>query len=404
MSSIQSCCPGLRPLAVLETHPVQYHAPVFRAVHALGVPVVTVYGSDFSVAGYTDREFGAKFAWDTDLLAGYESRFLTRSAAGGAARYEDVRADGVGRALAKIHPAAVLLLGYSSRFDKGAIRAVLQAGYPLLFRGETTDHAQERSFLKSLLRDQLLRCFYARCRRLLYLGRHSLAHFRRLGVPDRKLVYSPYCVETSSFQADEAARIELRDATRLELDVRPDQLMLLFSGKLVRRKGVDLLAAAVRKLPPGLAQQVVLVFLGDGEMREELARAAACEPAVPIRFLGFQNQTRLSQFYQAADLLVLPSRQSETWGLVVNEALHHGLPCVVSDRVGSAPDLVKPGETGEVFHADNSNSLASAILRAAGLVGSPEVRHRCRLIAGEHSVAAAAAGVAAAYRSVVIHP
>ena len=46
-------------LAVIESHPVQYHAPVYRAVQRdFGVPVTAIYGSDFSVAGYRDREFG----------------------------------------------------------------------------------------------------------------------------------------------------------------------------------------------------------------------------------------------------------------------------------------------------------------------------------------------------------
>jgi glycosyltransferase involved in cell wall biosynthesis len=215
------------------------------------------------------------------------------------------------------------------------------------------------------------------------------------------LVFSPYCVETSPFRPDEAARAELRDATRAELGVRPDQFVVLFSGKLVPRKGVDLLPAAVRQLPPDLARRAVLVFLGDGELRDALARVAERSPAVPVRFAGFQNQTRLSRFYQAADLLILPSRESETWGLVVSEALHHGLPCVVSDQVGSADDLVKSGETGEVFQSDDTAGLADALARATGLIGRPEVREGCRAVAARYTVEAAAAGVVSAFRSVL---
>ena len=70
-------------LAVIETHPVQYHAPVYRALQSLGVPVTAIYGSDFSVAGYSDRGFGAQVAWDTDLLSGYDAIFMGRVAMGG---------------------------------------------------------------------------------------------------------------------------------------------------------------------------------------------------------------------------------------------------------------------------------------------------------------------------------
>jgi glycosyltransferase involved in cell wall biosynthesis len=59
-------------------------------------------------------------------------------------------------------------------------------------------------------------------------------------------------------------------------------------------------------------------------------------------FTGFLNQTEISRAYVAADCLVLPSDHGETWGLVVNEALASGLPCLVSDACGCAEDLAGP--------------------------------------------------------------
>ena len=105
-----------------------------------------------------------------------------------------------------------------------------------------------------------------------------------------------------------------------------DDRVLLFSGKLSWRKGVDLFVQAAQALPPARRAHTVLAFLGDGLLQEELRHLAARAPEVRALFLGFQNQHQLSRYYHAADLLVLPSRESETWGLVVNEALHHGVP------------------------------------------------------------------------------
>jgi glycosyltransferase involved in cell wall biosynthesis len=76
-----------------------------------------------------------------------------------------------------------------------------------------------------------------------------------------------------------------------------------------------------------------------------------------IIFAGFQNIGALSRYYAAADLFVLPSGQGETWGLVVNEALCFGLPVIVSDRVGSAADLVKEGENGYRFPLGDRKAL-----------------------------------------------
>ena len=59
-------------------------------------------------------------------------------------------------------------------------------------------------------------------------------------------------------------------------------------------------------------------------------------------FVGFLNQSEISRAYVAADCLVLPSDANETWGLVVNEAMASGLPCIVSNACGCAEDLVEP--------------------------------------------------------------
>jgi glycosyltransferase involved in cell wall biosynthesis len=392
-------------LVVIETHPIQYHAPVYRALQQqFGIPVTAIYGSDFSVSGYRDREFGESFAWDTDLLAGYQSEFLSRRAQCGARTAEEVKARGLGRVLSRLQPAAILLVGYSPRFYRQAMLRALETGKALLFRAETTDHAASRSRLKSWLRDRLLTALYRRCDKLLYVGLRSRQHYERLGSSADQLVFSPYCVDTTPFRADEAARTELREATRKLLGVEHGQMIVLFSGKLSRRKGVDVLVQAAKCLPAELRGQLVLAFLGSGELRDELETSAGVAPEIATRFIGFQNQSRLSAYYHAADVLVLPSIHSETWGLVVNEALHHGVPAVVSEAVGCAPDLVEPGVTGEICGTGSSESLAAALDRCLAWAGPERVRGRCRARVAEYAVEKAAEGIARAFEAATGRP
>jgi glycosyltransferase involved in cell wall biosynthesis len=134
-------------------------------------------------------------------------------------------------------------------------------------------------------------------------------------------------------------------------------------------------------------------------MLPALEAAASRAPQVRVRFPGFQNQKRISPYYHASDLLVLPSRRLETWGLVVNEALHHGLPCVVSDSVGCGPDLISSGITGEVLETDSVEALAAALSRASTLAGSVNVREACRQRVAGYSIDKAAQGIAEAYES-----
>jgi glycosyltransferase involved in cell wall biosynthesis len=389
-------------VAVIESHPVQYHAPVYRALQQqFGVPVTAIYGSDFSIVGYRDTEFGADFAWDSDLLSGYSSIFVERQAEGGAKRAEDASAKGIRRILRQVKPQAILLVGYGSRFSRAAIVQALSTGCPLLLRAESTDHARSRSWLSSLIRDRILKTLYARISGLLYVGQRSRQHFLRLGCAESKLTFSPYCVDVAPFQPSEHDRELLRDLTRQSLGILPHQKALLFSGKLSKRKGVDLFLEAVRKLPAGVLADAVVVFLGNGELRQELEESAKREPQVEVRFLGFQNQSSLSAYYHASDLLVLPSIHSETWGLVINEAMHHGLATVVTQAVGCGPDLVEPGRTGEICGTGSRDELALAISNALAWCTTKDVRERCRSRVTGYSVDEAARGIFQAFGSIL---
>lgn len=397
-------------LAVIETHPIQYRAPVYRTLsNQFGIPIIVIYGSDFSIIGYKDKEFGTKFAWDIDLISGYPSQFLSQVKTGGAQSFETVSSQGLTAVLQKINPKALLITGYNHRLYQAAFYHAFINKYPILFRGETTDHAQQRNLFKAGIRNSFLHYIYRRCSKLLYIGQYSKAHFQRLGCSDEKLIFSPYCISTSPFQCNEVDRDKLRQITRQSLDITDTQIVLLFSGKLSARKRPDLLLQAVKQLPPEIRSQIVVLFLGDGELNTVLKDLAYSSPAITTHFLGFQNQTQLSRYYHTADFLVLPSQNSETWGLVVNEALHHGLPAIVSQAVGCTPDLVNPGVTGDIFETGSAQSLAQAIERCLGksrsastlsLIGRPDIQRECRQKVSAYSVEKAAEGIAIAYKEI----
>jgi glycosyltransferase involved in cell wall biosynthesis len=268
----------------------------------------------------------------------------------------------------------------------------------LLFRAETTDHAKKRSALKRWFRDNALRHVYSKCSALLYVGEHSRMHFERLGVAADKLIFSPYCVDTTPFRTSEIDRESMREIRREELEIVDNEFVILFSGKLVERKDPLRIIEAARLLNEGV--QPVIVFLGSGALRDDLGVAASIDPPVPVRFVGFQKQSAVSPFYHAADCLVLPSLRDETWGLVVNEALAHGVPCVVSDAVGCALDLVREGASGTIFESGKADDLAIALRRILPLLNNAAVRTRCREIVEDYSVKVAARGIAAAFQQV----
>ena len=79
-------------------------------------------------------------------------------------------------------------------------------------------------------------------------------------------------------------------------------------------------------------------------------------------FAGLKSSRELLPFYAHAGCFVLPSTR-EPWGLVVNEAMAAGLPVLVSDRCGCAPDLVDQGRNGFCFDPLDVNVLTDLLHR-----------------------------------------
>jgi glycosyltransferase involved in cell wall biosynthesis len=371
-------------LAIAATHPVQYQAPLFRILaRDLKLPIHVVYGSDFSIAGYRDKEFATEFKWDVDLTSDYPHEFLAHAQQGGAASYEDLRADGLAGALSRLRPSALLVMGYSHA--------------PVLLRCEANDAAQSRNPIKTLLRSLWLRRIYARISAFLYIGTRAKEHYLRLKVSPKKLWFSPYSVDTTPFCLDPLLAGELRLQTRARAAWQDDDVVLICSGKLIAKKGQDLMLRACALLPDALQKRIVICLVGEGPDRSILVKLAETIPRVRVHFCGFQAQRALSQWYCAADLCVQASRAGETWGLVVNEALLHGLPVIVSDLVGSAPDLVTSA-TGAVVAADDVHALAKAMQSQITALPNfdPE---QSRTLVAQFDLKIAADGVQAAWQA-----
>jgi hypothetical protein len=160
----------------------------------------------------------------------------------------------------------------------------------------------------------------------------------------------------------------------------------LFSGSLIARKGVDLLATAFASLVSA-RPQLRLDLAGAGEL-EPLLRDRLQGRRDQVRFLGFQQWRDLPACYHDADVLVAPSRY-DGWGLIVPEGLAAGLPVIATDRMGAALDLITPGVNGWRIPAGDQTALTRALTEAAELPYHrlAEMSAAARQSVAEHSLA-----------------
>jgi glycosyltransferase involved in cell wall biosynthesis len=343
-------------LAFVTSHPIQYYAPLFRTL-AQQLDLVVFFGHRATALEQANAGFGVEFEWDVGLLSGYAHEFLRNVATRPAIdRFSGCDTPEIGERFRKGRFDVVLVQGwYLKSFLQAALAAKRQR-VPVLMRGDShleSPRSALKRTAKSVIYPAVLRLFDA----ALFVGSRSREYWTHYGYPTSRLFFSPHCVDADWFAARATPRARAKLRAQLGIDSKTE--VVLFAGKLVAfKRPVDVISAAARMRGEG--RDVCVLVAGAGPLESEMS-AAARIAGVPIHMLGFCNQSVMPQAYSAADVLILPSDGRETWGLVANEALACGLPIILSDAVGSAPDLAGDGRAGRVFPLGNVEALAYAI-------------------------------------------
>jgi glycosyltransferase involved in cell wall biosynthesis len=378
-AALASEIPAGTRLAIVLSHPTQYYSPWFRWLRAnTALKFRVFYLWDFGITVQRDPLFQTRFAWDVDLLSGYEYEVVPNtSAAPGTHHFSGLRNPTLTARLQAWHPTAVLLFGYAYESNLRTIAWARLHRVPLIFRGDSHLLGRARPSAATRWSLQLL---YSQFRAVTYVGAANRDYFTTLGVPVRKLFFAPHAVDHALF---DPARPEPRaEARRLrdQLGIAPDTRVLAYAGKLVAAKQPRELLEAFLARPAGNA---ALVFIGDGPEKSALIDLAKTARPGTVFFLPFANQTEMPARYLLADVFVLPSRGLyETWGLAVNEAMHMRVPCLVSDRVGCQRDLVTDGETGWAFRAEDPDHFRTQLARALSADLAPLRQNVAQRIAG----------------------
>jgi len=350
-------------IAVLNSHPIQYFAPLYAYLNAApDLDVTALYLSDFSIRGGRDVGFSQDVTWDLDLLAGYRSVFLgdaahTREPEG----FWSLIAPQVWRELRSGRYDVLWLHGHQYAANLIALMAAKTAGLPVMMRGETHLGLSCRG-IKSILRRPLLGMLYRACDRLLAVGSANAAFYRAMGVSDQNIFLVPYSVDNDRFVQSVNLTNDQRAEVRKRYNVPADRPSVLYAAKFTRRKRPNDLLDAARRLKMETVCPFSVIMAGSGELEQELRTFCAAHGLDNVVFTGFVNQTELPALYAASDVFVL-SAQDEPWGLAVNEAMCASLPVVVSREVGCVADLVRDGLNGYTPEAGDIEGLARALRR-----------------------------------------
>jgi glycosyltransferase involved in cell wall biosynthesis len=332
-------------LAIITTHPIQYQVPLFKTLSKFKkINSYVLYGCNQGInKKKMDKDFNKRFFWNIPMLKGYKYFFSKKNS-----DYDSwfLRFINLSDKLKKINCNCILILGWNKLLYFQAILYAIQNKIPILLRAENNLKSED-SMLKKILKKIIFRFFFSLFKSIYYIGKLNKYFYLYYGVKKSKLYSTPYFVDNNFFY-NKKIKKKSRDFN------------VLFVGKFIRRKrpfDIIKLAEILKYY-----KSINFTMVGDGPLLLECKKFVKKKFLNNISFTGFQNQRQMKSVYSKTDILINTSSY-ETWGLVVNEAMAAGLPCIVTDRTGCAADLIKKNKTGYIYRVGDLCSLKKYILK-----------------------------------------
>lgn len=334
---------------ILQPYVAPYRVPLFNALHAMpGLELIVVTYAQpekrrvWSHVDFPDRTFEIVACRDIGLSLTYERRVQVPL--------------GLQRVLARVRPDVIV-----TALDAAALEAQVYArrrgaGLVLWFEGTQLTEAG-RGRVRTFLRREMIRHLDA----AVVPGRLSVEYLRLLGCRE-PIEIGPNSVEESRFRVSEDEIVRKHSLPTVSI---------VFSGSLVRNKGVDILVQAYQEVlrrRPGWRHKTTLHLVGTGPLGGHLGGAGVVEHG----FLGGENYARM---LTQGHVFVLPSL-SDCNPLTVVEALNAGNILVVSDHVGNYPEAVRGN--GRVVAAGSAPELAAALGQILSLSEDERATMGCR--------------------------
>jgi glycosyltransferase involved in cell wall biosynthesis len=274
-------------------------------------------------------------------------------------RYNTLFNVGMSRALRLARPNVIVCGGYNyiASWQALAWARIHRVPFCLWSESNLLERRRGRALVE-LVKAEFLR----QCTGFVVPGRRAREYLLAHKIKEDVIFTAVNAVDNDLFASRAATARSI--ATELRIQLNLPSRYFLFTGRLVREKGVFELLAAYAKLDRSVREEMDLVFVGDGTSRPALEQLASSITPGTIRFVGFAQREQLPNYYALSEILILPT-YSDTWGLVVNEGMACGLPIILSQAAGCADDLVTEGWNGHLIPAEDVDALAAAMHRLA---------------------------------------
>lgn len=310
-------------LAIIVSHPIQYYSPLFKEL-AKEINLKVFYGFNPTSEQQGADGFGISFKWDIDLFDGYQYEFLENISKRPSSSYRGgCDTPDVDETLQRYDPTHVVTFGWHLKTYQQVLSYCKKKSISIAVRGDSKIDRNE-SIFKKIVKFIYYPFFLNKYNAFLSVGEENRKYLMKYKVSEDKIIFSPHAVDQDFWKGERTNH---------------DKYTFIWVAKFIPlKRPFDVIDAFLKLYSKNT--NIELKMVGSGPLLEaSVIRASGNKD---IKFLGFRNQLELREEYLNSDALILSS-DSETWGLVVNEALSCGLKVIVSSEIGCASDLIARG-------------------------------------------------------------
>ncbi len=300
--------------------------------------------------GKTAERYGVNFDWNLDSIRNFRAIFLSEG------DIIENRVDrGIFQYLKKGMYDEIVATNYAYRTEMAAIVYMKLHGIPYYMETDGGMVRRGENFFKRLLKKFLVsgaKGYFSPSASsddyLAFYGawRERIFRYPFTSLSERDILPVPLTREQKE---------EYRQALGM-----PEKKVILGVGQFIVRKGFDVLLDALSAMR-GTEEEIGVYLVGGVPVPEYIEAAERLSlSGICVHFVPFQNSKTVSAYYKAADLFVLPTRE-DIWGLVINEAMAHGLPVLTTTACVAGLALVEDGKNGFLVPPGEAAPLAAAL-------------------------------------------
>jgi len=251
------------------------------------------------------------------------------------------------RRLNSLNPDVIIISGYAHVTCWAGFLWAKSYRKKVILWSASNQHDRDRSFLKEKLKG----FFVKRCDAANVYGKRSKDYVAKLGMNPNKILIKGNVTDNFFYYTKTMEARTVKVALCKQFNVPSHNFVYI--GRFSTEKNLLFLLNAYAELD---TDDWGLILVGNGPLGKDIASYIRRHAIENVFLPGFKQKEEIPQYLAVSDVFVLPSI-SETWGLVINEAMASSLPVLISNRCGCYPDLIKEGVNGFSFDPFNQREL-----------------------------------------------